>query len=244
MLLNLNILKAFPLFSGLNHSENAQLFTNSRLRNFERNRFLFMHGDTIINFYVVFKGTVQIFRATPDGHEVTSNLLIAGDSLNADEIITKQTIHNKNARAVDDVIVLEIPISWMIPNLSKFGHIAEHLLSSLSDRLHSAQIEAEHQSTMSATQIVACYLLRLNMLYGNDPRGLKLPYTKTLISSRLHIELETFSRTLKNLRNEGIEVDGTQVTFTDPQKLSHFVCGHCSLSEECPANRHQNKTAA
>lgn len=237
-------LRTLPLFSGLDRSGNAHLLENSRLQNCERGTFLFMHGDTIKNFYVVCRGTVQIFRETPDGHAITSDLLIAGDSLNADEIITRQTTHNKNARAVDDVQLLVIPVSWMSANLINFGHMASHLMATLSDRLHNAQIEAEHQSNMSATQIVACYLQRLCILFDFDHQHFELPYSKTLIASRLHIELETFSRTLKNLRNEGVEVHGSHVSFTDIDKTGHFVCDHCSLSEDCPAHLALHKKVA
>lgn len=244
MTIKSEMLKTLPLFSGLTKQENKLLLANSRMRACERGTFLFMHGDTITNFYVVCRGTVQIFRETPDGHEVTSDLLIAGDSLNADEIITKQVTHNKNARAVDDALLLAVPVIWMQGNLSNFDHMASHLMATLSDRLHSAQIEAEHQSTMSATQIVACYLQRLCMLYEFDSSGFELPYSKTLIASRLRIELETFSRALKNLKSEGIEVNGTQVSFTDKQKTGHFVCDKCSLSEECPAHLELHKKSA
>ncbi|NCT41579.1 MAG: Crp/Fnr family transcriptional regulator [Alphaproteobacteria bacterium] len=237
-------LRTLPLFSGLKKDENTLLIENSRMQNCERGTFLFMHGDMITNFYVVCRGTVQIFRETPDGHEVTSDLLIAGDSLNADEIMTKQTTHNKNARAVDDAVLLVIPVKWMQENLSNFDHMAAHLMANLTDRLHSAQIEAEHQSTMSATQIVACYLQRLCMLYGFDPEGFDLPYSKTLIASRLRIELETFSRALKNLRGEGIDVDGVHVSFTDTKKTGQFVCDQCSLCEDCPAHLFLHKKAA
>ncbi|WP_373085645.1 Crp/Fnr family transcriptional regulator [Sneathiella sp.] len=233
MTIKSEMLRTLPLFSDLAQSENALLVANSRLKDYERGTFLFMHGDKIINFYVICRGTVQIFRETPDGHEVTSDLLIAGDALNADKINTEKLAHTKNARAVTDVTVLEIPISWMQKNLSNLDHLAAHLMRSLSDRLHSAQIEAEHQSTMSATQIVACYLQQLCMLYGFDPDGFELPYSKTLIASRLRIEVETFSRTLKNLRDKGIEVNGTHVSFTDLQKAEQFVCKQCSLSEDC-----------
>lgn len=236
MPLKLETLRTLPLFSGLTKSENKLLLANSKLRGCEPGEFLFMHGDTIINFYVVCRGVVQIFRETPDGHEVTSDLLISGDSLNTDEIITKQTNHNKNARTVDKTLLLEIPHKWMQENLNNFDHMSAHLLAGLSDRLHSAQIEAEHQSTMSATQIVACYLQRLCVLYDFDPHEFELPYSKTLIASRLRIELETFSRALKNLKNEGIVVKGTRVSFTNMAKTSQFVCKHCSLSEDCPAH--------
>lgn len=72
---------------------------------------------------------------------------------------------------------------------------------------------------MSVTQIVACYL------------------------QRLRIELETFLRTLKNLKNEGIEVNDTHVSFTNIRKTGHFVCDKCSLSEDCPAHLSLHKNA-
>lgn len=236
MLIELPTLKALPLFSAITPEECTRIIQNSCIRNCEHGQFLFMHGEPITHFYVICRGTVQIFRETPDGHEVTSDLLIAGDSINANEIMTEQSLHSMNARAIDDAMLLEIPIGWMKEYLNNFDHMSAHLMAALSDRLHSAQIEAEHQSTMSATQIVACYLQRIYVLYDFDVNGFELPYSKTLIASRLRMELATFSRTLKRLKTEGITVKGTHVTFTDPQKTGRFVCDTCSLSEDCPAH--------
>jgi CRP/FNR family transcriptional regulator, dissimilatory nitrate respiration regulator len=242
MLIDPATLKAIPLFSALIQEESALIIKSSRLRRYERGQFVFMHGDPITHFYVICLGTVQIFRETPDGHEVTSNMLIAGDAINAHEIITKESLHHMNARAVDDVMLLEIPVSWMKAHLNSFDHMSSHLMAALSDRLHSAQIEAEHQSTMTATQIIACFLQRLCILYDFNPEGFDLPYSKTLLASRLRMELATFSRNLKRLKKEGITVDGTRVTFTDKQKTGRFVCDACSLSEDCPAHIRLHKT--
>lgn len=241
MLIEPSTLKALPLFSILTKAESTLIIKSSRLRRCERGQFVFMHGEPITHFYVICRGTVQVFRETPDGHEVTSDMLIAGDSINAHEIITQQSLHNMNARAVDDAVLLKIPVSWMKANLNSFDHISSHLMAGLSNRLHSAQIEAEHQSTMTATQIVACFLQRLCVLYEFDPKGFELPYSKTLIASRLRMELATFSRTLKRLKEEGITVEGTHVVFTDTQKTGRFVCDECSLSEDCPAHMRLHK---
>lgn len=241
MLIEPSTLKALPLFSALTKAESARIIKSSRLHSCERGQFVFMHCEPISHFYVICRGTVQIFRETPDGHEVTSDMLIAGDSINANEIITQQSLHNMNARAVDDAVLLKIPVSWMKTHLNTFDHISSHLMAGLSNRLNSAQIEAEHQSTMTATQIVACFLQRLCVLYDFDPKGFELPYSKTLIASRLRMELATFSRTLKRLKEEGITVEGTHITFTDKQKTGHFVCDECSLSEDCPAHLHLHK---
>ncbi len=230
-------LRALPLFSNLSKEEGALLIRNSRIGQCKRGKFLFMHGDVITHFYVVCRGSVQVFRETPDGHEVTSNILIAGDSINADEIVSGQHTHMANARAVDDVSVLEIPVAWLRTHLKDFGNLSAHLLTELADRLRSAEMEAEHLTTMSAAQMVACYLQKICVLYNFDPHGFELPYTKTLIASRLRMELETFSRTLQKLKDQGIIVTGTHVSFTNVRQAEKFSCDDCSIAEECPTHR-------
>lgn len=233
MTVALDTLKALPLFSDLSQEDGALLIRNSRMRTCKRGQFLFMHGDEITHFYVVCRGAVQIFRETPDGHEATNNVLIAGDTINADEVVTRQPTHMVNARAIEECLLLEIPIAWLRGHLKNFDHIAERLLSSIADRLHSAQLEAEQLYSMSAAQIVACYLQKLCVLYDFDPRGFELPYTKTLIASRLRIEKETFSRTLQTLRDQGITVTGAHVSIRDMRKAENFACNECSIAEEC-----------
>lgn len=237
MIIGVETLRALPLFSSLSKEESALLIGNSRIGQYKRGKFLFMHGDAITHFYVVCRGSVQLFRETPDGHEITSNILISGDSINADEIVSGQQNHMANARAVDDVSVLEIPIAWLRAHLKDFGNLSTHLLIELADRLRTVEMEAEHLTTMSAAQIVACYLQKLCVLYNFDPHGFELPYTKTLIASRLRIELETFSRTLQKLKDQGIIVTGSRVSFTNVRKAKNFSCGDCSIAEECPTHQ-------
>lgn len=237
MTIALDTLRALPLFSDISRAEGDLLVCNSRIIVCKRGQFLFMHGDKITHFYVICRGAMQIFRETPGGHEVTSNILIAGDSINADEVVARQDAHQMNARAVEDCSLLEIPISWMREHIRDFDHMAEKLLASIADRLHGAQVEAEQLTTMSASQMVACYLQKLCVLYNFDPRGFELPYTKTLIASRLRIKKETFSRTLQTLRDHGITVAGAHVSIQDMRKTDNFTCGECSMADECGTHR-------
>jgi len=232
-----DMLKTLPLFSDLPESQVLLLASHSHIRKCERGTFLFLHGDEIRNFKILCRGTVQLFRETPDGHEVTSDILIAGDCINAEEVIALQATHLTSARVVDDAQVLEVPIRWMREHLADFDRLAPRLLQSLSERLHGARMEAEHRSTMSATQMVACYLQGLCVLYDFDPNGFELPYSKTLIASRLRMELATFSRTLQKLKEVGISVNGNHVAFTNLNQAGHFVCDNCSMAEDCATHR-------
>jgi len=231
------LIKALPLFSDLRAEDAAVLLRNSRVLGCKRGQFVFMHGDTITHFYMICTGTIQVFRETPDGHEITNDILIAGDTLNSDEVVARHSAHMVNARAVEDSTLLEIPVAWMRGHLKDFDHLAEKILASIADRLHNVQMEAEQLSTMSATQMVACYLQKLCVLYDFDPHGFDLPYTKTLIASRLRIEKETFSRALLSLRDLGIMVSGKHVSIRDMRKADDFACGECSIAGECGTHR-------
>ena len=229
-----DVLRTLPLFADLAAQSMQALAANCRIRTTLRAQYLFLHGDPIHFFKIICRGTVQIFRETPDGHEVTSDILISGDNINADEIMSRQTLHLTSARAIDDVTLIEVPIRWMRDHLTDFDTLAPRLLQSLSERLQSAQREAEHHSTLSASQIVACYLQGLSVLYEFDPKGFDLPYSKTLIASRLRMELATFSRTLPKLRSWGISVSGNHVAFSHLDRAGAFVCDDCSVAETCP----------
>lgn len=232
-------LRLFPIFSEFTPEEKNSLLRNGRLRNLKRGQTLFSQGDSITSFYLIFKGSMQIFRETPDGHELTSEILIPGEMICGDIITLVQKYHRTNARAIDNVAILEIPVRWILAHAN--AGFALKIISVIAARMHEAQVEAEHLSTMSAAQIVECFLQKIIVQYNFDPKGFNLPYSKTLIASRLHMELATFSRALKKLKNKGVLVKGAHISFTNIHKASHYACESCSISEDCSAYKYFNK---
>ncbi len=230
-------LKALSIFADSKPEEVALIMRNSRIITCNRGKFLFRNGDRVTHFYIICRGAMQLFRDTPFGYELTSNILTAGESINAGELAACQAEHAMNARAVTDCSVLEIPILWMWENFNKLGNMAAKLLAVLADRLDNAQLEMEHHSTMSAAQILGCYLQKLCVLYNYDPLGFDLPYSKQLIASRVGIQRETLSRALLALKDHGITVSGARVSFTDMHKTKNLVCEKCSASNQCKAYR-------
>lgn len=225
--------KSFPLFFGLSGEEKAALVQSGRRRHYANGENVFLYGDPIRNFYAVCEGAIQLFRETPDGHEMTVDVFIAGDAIGETEILQLSETHQFNALAIKDSLLMEFPVAWLKDNIKRNGTLALNLLSMLSRRNNIATLEAEHKATMSAAQQIACFLERLCILHDFDPHGFELPYSKTLIASRLGMELETFSRALTKIREHGISVQGTRVAFNDIQKMEDFVCADCSISGNC-----------
>jgi CRP/FNR family transcriptional regulator, dissimilatory nitrate respiration regulator len=180
---------------------------------------------------------VQLFRETPEGKEKTINLLKSGQTMCEGEILDACPHHRMSAVAVDDVSVMEFTVTWFKEAAKKYNVFALNVLTLLSEQVHMVEVEAEHQVTMSASQQVACFLQRLCVLYDFDPRGFDLPYSKTLIASRLGMKLETLSRTLSTLRENGIVVEGARVEIHNLQRVEQFVCATCSVAEHCSTHK-------
>ena len=239
-----DFLKTLPLFADFTGQEVALLETKCRLRTYEEKQILFAQGDAITSLYVICQGTLQVFRDTQTGHEVTTDILIGGDLLGADAMINDVETQASYAKAVDKTILVDIPAPWVRQSLKNFNGLGEHLLEYVSKRLHQAQTEMEQRITMTAPQLIACYLQRLCFLYDFDPKGFDLPSKKTLIASRLGMALETFSRALEKLSEHGIIVSGNHVSIHSHEKAAKFSCSECSANDVCE-NHHalKKKTA-
>lgn len=234
-------IKAMPLLSGLSEQEKDMLVGAGRIRHCAKGQMLFAHGEAVTHFYVIVKGTFQLFRGNSEGQEKTIDLLRAGQTMCEGEILDACRTHRANAMPVEDSTVLEFPVAWLKNTARRHSSFALNLLSLIAGQAHMAEIEAEHQATMSAAQLVACFMQRLCVLNNFDPRGFELPYSKTLIASRLGMELETLSRTLAKLKEHGIQVEGTKVAITDLARIEQYVCSVCSIAEDCVTHQAMEK---
>ncbi|MEQ1789709.1 MAG: Crp/Fnr family transcriptional regulator [Rickettsiales bacterium] len=229
-----DIIWTIPFFSDLNEQEKKGLIKLVHFKNYNRGEIIFLQGDKLKNVYWVCDGSVQMFRETPDGHELTASICIFSETLyypNAVEKINKN--HMMNARAVSDVTLLEIPAIWIEESIRSCNHLANKFINIMANNTLEAMIDSEHQATMSATQILACFLQKICVNNNFNNLNFELPYTKSLIASRLGMELETLSRSLPKLIEHGITVNGKNVSFDDCNAIQQHSCDSCSISEEC-----------
>jgi len=236
-----SVLRKLDLFNSLSDAEKEELINDGRKCNYSCGSTIFLHGSPVTHFYIIISGNVQLYRTNADGKEKTIEILKSGQTMCEGEIMDSCRSHRVTAKAIDDAVLIEFPVGWLKETAKKYNSFALNLLSLISQQAHLAEVEAEHQSTMSAAQLVACFLQRLCILYDFDPKGFELPYSKTLIASRLGLELETFSRTIAKLKDHGIIVKGNHVAITDLEKIEEYVCGFCSIAEDCSTHQAMEK---
>jgi CRP-like cAMP-binding protein len=225
------------LFEGLSEAEKVEFLGGARIKACPRGTYLFTQGEEVKGFYIVQSGVVRLFRTTPEGDEVTTDILIEGDTICEGRVFRQNSIHPDYALCVEDSVLLEFPVAWLRESVSKNTAFSLNMLSILSRRSLLKDIESEHQSTMSTAQMVACFLQWMCNTHNFDPKGFDLPYSKSLIASRLGMKQETFSRTLPKLRENGIDVQGTRVSFLNFDDVDQYTCKNCSFIDDCGARK-------
>ncbi len=231
------IIEHMPIFNGLEADAAHTLLQQGQLRKLPKGEMLFAQGDAVRHFYIVISGAMQLFRSNADGDAKIIALVKSAQAINEDEIMDSCHGYRVNCAALEDSTVLEFPAKWLKDAAVKYPSFALNLLAMIASRAHAAQLEAEHLATMSAAQLVACFMQRLCVLHDFDPKHFKLPYSKTVIASRLGMEIETFSRTLAKLKSHGIAVEGNTVSITDLDAISDYVCDACSVSDACTTHQ-------
>ncbi|MBU6474456.1 MAG: Crp/Fnr family transcriptional regulator [Alphaproteobacteria bacterium] len=234
---HLGFARNIPLFRGLTDAEKDSLLKDGGIYAYPRRNTLFIQGDAISSLYVVCAGTVQLSRSTPDGREVTTDIRSAGDTVGEKEMFSSGSRHQVSAIAVDHVEAFKLPAERVRAVAGSNVVLSRNLLASIAQSATQREVEMEHRATMKSSQVISCYLQHLCVSRGFDPRGFTLPYKKSLIASRLGMELETFSRALPVLKENGIAVEGAHVAFRDFDAVDDHTCGLCSVNDFCRAHR-------
>lgn len=219
----MDIVRNIPLLAGLTAKEQDDFIKGGGVFSYASKKSLFMVGDTVNFVYILCNGAVREFRETASGHEITLNIYKAGDVFCKTELFLKDNLHLTNAKTVDNAYVMELPIAPFKDRLEKYPAVKNRLVSALAQLAVMKQLEVEQQAMMTAAQLLAAFLWQLRDSHGFDPRGFTLPYKKTLIASRLGMEIATLSRALPRLKEHGIHVKGTYVSFMDAQSSSENV---------------------
>jgi CRP-like cAMP-binding protein len=228
------LLLARAPFSDLTDCEKAELLRVAKPRHLPRGQALFQKGDPADAFYAVMSGAVRLYRSRQSGEEKTLDIPIAGETIGEREIFDGSGLHPCAAEAVEDTTLIEFPAAWLTERIKANPQFALRLLARMSSHDAMAALEAEHQAQGSAVMLVACFLQRLCLAYQYDPAGFDLPYSKSLIASRLGMKLETFSRACATLKSHGILVDGRHVRIESHPRLESHICADCSVADSCP----------
>jgi CRP-like cAMP-binding protein len=212
------------LFQGVQPGMVEELAEHCHQKNHTKGKQLFEVGDKAESFFVILSGWVKLFRISREGEEAVIHIFGPGESFAEAAVFRDQRTYPVNAQAVTDVEIVEIPRSFFIQKIENDSQFAMRILASISSRQHYLVGQLEQVTTRTAPQRIGAFLLRFCQR-KNTKNGdviVDLPYDKSLISTRLNIKPETFSRALAKLEPYGVILDGREILLHDVKKLAEF----------------------
>ena len=218
----LRILKSTPLFENISTEDLTHFAANGNEKKFKKGQMIFESGSPADSVYLVLDGWAKLFRESPDGEESVIAVIAKGETFGEAAVFARSNFY-VNCMAVEDCTVLAVPCDAFVQKIHENGEFALKILASISARQKFLVQQIEQLTMKSAPQRLGLFLLKI---YATSHTGnyIHLPFDKSLIASRLGIRSETFSRAVRKLKNEGINVKGKDIEIYDLAKLRRF-CG-------------------
>lgn len=222
-------IKKTSLFQGVDAGSLEQLAAQCHQKTYAKGCDLFAMGDQAEAFFIILQGWVKLYRPSRDGNEVIIHVFGPGEVFAEAAVFNDSRAYPVNAQAIEDVIVIEVPRSFFVQKIEQDSRFALRMLGAIAARQHYLVQQLEQVTTRTAPQRIGAFLIRFCRKEKHGAEWLvDLPYDKSVISTRLNIKPETFSRALAKLEPYGVTTDGRTILITDMAQLSEF----CDLSPQ------------
>lgn len=218
------VLGRLPLFSRLSRDALEHMLSDAWVHDFGRGHVLFIQGEPVERFYVIFDGWVKLFRETISGDESVIAVFAAGESF-AEAAMFDNALYPVSAMTVEDSRLLVVPADTFMHKLRESNDYAMNMMAAMSRHLRTLVRQIEQLAAKSSTQRVAGFLLRL-CPPDSEQAMVSLPLEKALIAGRLGMQPETFSRSLKKLQSLGVRNSRSDVQIEDVAALRDYSEGN------------------
>jgi len=227
-----SLLSCIPLFAGLPPDRLDRLGAACRLIELPGHRSLFAAGQPIREIHYLITGTVKRFTMRADSLEKVLELVSAGSPVGLAEALAADE-HVSFAETLERCTVLALGRDALRAELAEDGLLANRLLALLVRQQHSTEFAVIRHHSLPVTQRVLDYLLKLagesRQLAGETT--VRLGASKRLVAASLDMAPETFSRTLRQLSDDGIVVvEGRQVHIQHAALVAVESSGRATVS--------------
>jgi CRP/FNR family transcriptional regulator, anaerobic regulatory protein len=174
-------------------------------RHFKRGDHLYRTGTVFRSLFAIRSGFFKTYVVQEDGREQVTGFQMMGEIMGMDAISAE--CHPCNALALEDSDICEIPFQ----KLEQLGHqmpvLQHHFHKMMSREIVRDQSVMLLLGTMKAEERLATFLLNLSQRFaarGYSRTEFVLRMTREDIGNFLGVKLETVSRTLSQLQQDGV----------------------------------------
>lgn len=188
---------------------------------------LFRAGQNLGSLFVAREGAFKTLATNQDGDVQVIGFHLPGELMGLDAL--GSGLHACEAEALTRATVCEIPITQLELVCSKLPGLQRQLLRIIGQGINRDQTHMEMLGRRQAPERLALFLHGLSERYrqlGRPGDQFMLPMSREDIASYLGMVIETVSRTLTKMQDDGvISVRGRQLHILDAARLDAMVHG-------------------
>lgn len=211
---SLELLSSIPFFSGLSPDQLNEVRHISTKKHFNKGEIIFSDGEEADGSYLIFEGTVKVFKLSPNGKEHIFYLFSSGRIFGETAAFAGEHF-SMNAEAITETRALFFPRSAFLVLIQKSQILTLKMLADLSHKLRILTTQIENLSSKEIPARLAAYLLLEAQEQGLG-LSVDLKITKSQLASMLSTIPETLSRVFAKLSTHClIRVEGRRVVLLD-----------------------------
>ncbi len=194
-------LKKCVFFNSLSDEYIHSLSKITKVKEYRKREIIFREKDPADSVFIVFEGIVKIFKISEDGKEHIIHIFGEGEMF-AEIALAQNQVYPAWAEALTNAKLGVINRKDLLNLIKEDPSLALSIIGICTIRLKNLVSLIENIRMRDARKRVLCFLWELTNNGKKDE--IVLPINKSHISLLLGITPETFSRVLKNLKNENI----------------------------------------
>jgi CRP-like cAMP-binding protein len=202
-------LQTAELFSELDLHYCRKIAENSPLVHFDEDHILFIEGDEGSSFYVVYSGSVELFRTTKDAKDIVIKSVEKGE-LFGEIILFEGNTYPVSARVKEKTTLISINRT-LIHGLLDDSHFRDELFAALFGKIRMLAKRILFLSTMDVYERFLVYIIKN---YGKK-NEYEITEQKKVIAREIGTIPETFSRMVKKLKKQGLRWENNSLTIPD-----------------------------
>lgn len=196
------------LFSSLDEKERDLLAGSATIREYRPETLLFSQGEVATCFYLIIKGRVRVYFATPDGREKTIRSFAAPQSFADAVIFMDHDQYPANAMTVTTCRLMTIRVALFREILASRPALYRKIIGHMIRHIQLLNQQLEMLSVMDSRQRLLHYFEQQLPSNWKNGRCYPLSMNKKALADYLAIRPETLSRILKQLEREKLLVWG------------------------------------
>ncbi len=210
-----------PGFAGLPPEDMRKIASLALFREYEKGEILFSEGEKGEGFYVVRRGSLKVFKVSPEGKEIILHLCGPGDHL-GHAAVFEGSGFPASAQTLEKCGIFFFSRKAMLYLIGGEPNIALHMLGVLSSKLRELTLQVESLALKEAPGRLASYLLRLRK--EKKETVLNLEISRTQLARVLGTTPETLSRILGDMASRGIlEISRRHLVIKNVSALEYLA---------------------